>query len=76
MVWSEQTEGKKAVDYESWGHLGTDRADRAQGAEKSCLQVRRRKWAGVESPTARTVDMLPCSVCADPAAVSAQLRLC
>lgn len=79
MVWCDQTEGKKAVltvDYESWSDLGTGRAGRAQGAQKSCIQVRRRKQAGVESLTARTVDMFACPVCADPAAVSAQLRLC
>ena len=60
------------VGYESGDDLGTGRA---QGAEKSCLKVRRRKQAGVESLTAMTVDMFPWPVCADAAAVSAQLRL-
>lgn len=75
MIWSEQTEGKKAVlavGYESGGDLGTGRA---WGAEKSCLKVRRRKQADVESLTAMAVGMFPCLLCADPAAVSSQLRL-
>jgi len=60
--------------YESGGDLGTGRAGRAQGVEKSCLEVRR-KQAGVESLTAMTVDMFPFPVCADLSAVSARLRL-
>lgn len=59
MIWREQSEDKVAVltaGYESGGGLGTGTAGRAQGAEKSCLRVRRKQQAGVESLRAMTVE--------------------